>query len=43
LWRLRHNTAKIRYAELRIAHTELREQLTAGHVTDLPNPPRRVN
>jgi hypothetical protein len=32
---------KIRDAELRIAHTELREQLSAGQVTDLPPLPLR--
>jgi hypothetical protein len=36
---------RIELAELRIANTELRQMLTAGHVTELPNPlcSHRVN
>jgi hypothetical protein len=39
------STAASDLAELRIANTELRQMLTAGHVTELPNPLRshRVN
>jgi hypothetical protein len=39
------STAASDLAELRIANTELRQMLTAGHVTELPNQLRshRVN